>query len=410
MSIGGKRISTTTQIFAAMILGSIAGIIFGEQMGAFKFIGDLWVSCIKMIIVPLIMCIMVLAIGSQSNMKSLGHVAFRIVVYYLCVTSAAAVVGITVSSIIKPGVGLDLGTLEKVDAVGQGFSLAGFLSGMISDNIFATFTKGNLMQAMVIAIFFGIAIVNIKNEKSRETVLSWFQSFQDMITTYIGRVIKLAPVGIFFLMADCLGKYGVVILGSLGKFLGAFYISVLVQALVVYCGTVFIFARISPLRFLKDTSEIWLFAGSTGSSAATLPISLRVAKEKFGIPDRISNFCLTLGSNVNQDGTTLVLTAVIMLVAQVNGIVYDIPTLVQLVAVSVLVSCSGAGIPGNIIVKMMIVAETIGLPLDIIAVVAGIYKLIEMGSTACNCLSDFAGTVCIGSLEMRKEAKAGAKG
>ena len=400
-----KKISSTTWIIIAMVIGAALGMVFGEKMSAFKFIGDIWLSSIKLIVVPLVMCIMVLAVGKQDDPKSLGRVAVRILVYYFATTAMAACIGLGVASIVKPGVGLHLEAAEAVEATAAGFSVESFFTSLFSSNLFKTFSEGNILQTLVISIMFGLAVLNMKNQEHKKIVLDWFDACYSMLFTYIGGVIKLAPIGVMFLMADCFGKYGFAILGSMAKMIASVYISVFAQILIIYCGALLIFTRILPHKFLKTSSPVWTFAAATGSSAATIPVSLKCAKEKFHVPDYIADFCIPLGANVNYDGSTLVIGTVLMLIAQMNGIHYDLPTLIKIIVVATLVSSSGGGIPGNIIVKMMVVAETIGLPIEIIGVIAGFYKLIEMGSTTCNSLGDLAGTICIGSMERRREER-----
>lgn len=404
--MGKKRfkVSSTTLIFAAMIFGAVLGLVFGEKMSRFKFIGDIWLNCIKLIIVPLVMCIMIQAVGKQQDTKSLGRVAFRIVFYYIFTTVMAAVIGLLVASLVRPGDGLHMTETAAEAVETSGFTFESFFSSLFSDNLFGSFSGGNVLQTLVIAILFGLAVLNMKSGEHKKTVLDWIDGIYSMLITYIGGVIKLAPIGVLFLMADCFGKYGPSLLGSMAKVIGSVYLSIICQILLVYCVALFIFARITPWHFIKKSFPVWSFTAATGSSAATIPLNLKAAKD-FGTPDHIADFCIPLGANINYDGSTLMICTVLMLIAQMNGIHYDIAALVKIVAVATLVSSSGGGIPGNIIVKMTVVAETIGLPLEIIGVIAGFYKIIEMGTTTCNCIGDLSGTICVGALEKKREQK-----
>ena len=398
------KVSSTTLIFAAMLCGAALGLAFGEKMSAFKFIGDVWLNCIKLIIVPLVMCIMIQAVGKQQDTKSLGRVAFRIIFYYFFTTVLAAIIGLLVASVIRPGDGLQMAGAAAESVETSGFTFESFFSSLFSANLFGSFSSGNVLQTLVIAILFGLAVLNMKDETHKKAVLDWIDGIYSMLITYIGGVIKLAPIGVLFLMADCFGKYGPSLLGSMAKVIGSVYLSIFCQILFVYCVPLFIFARITPWRFIKDSFPVWSFTAATGSSAATIPINLKTAKN-FGTPDHVADVCIPLGANINYDGSTLMICTVLMLIAQMNGIQYDAATLVKIVVVATLVSSSGGGIPGNIIVKMTVVAETIGLPLEIIGVIAGFYKIIEMGTTTCNCLGDLAGTICVGHMEKKREQK-----
>jgi Na+/H+-dicarboxylate symporter len=273
--------------------------------------------------------------------------------------------------------------------------------------MFKTFTDGNILQTMVIAVFLGFAILTMKNQKRKETLINFFGACNDMIFKYIGFIMKLAPIGVLFLMANTFGKYGINVLGSMAQLIGTFYVGLFVQIFLVYGLAMWIFARINPFTFLKKSSSLWSFTIASCSSSASIPVSIENAKTNFSIPERIANFCIPLGAQMNTDGTALMFTAVLIFIGQIYGLDYSFGTLLKMVLVGSLLSSSGGGIPGGGVVKLLIIVEAFSLPTEFIGVIAGFYRLLDMGSTTCNCLGDLAGTVIVTKSEERRAKRLG---
>lgn len=273
--------------------------------------------------------------------------------------------------------------------------------------MFKTYADADILPTMVIAIFIGIAILRMKNQEHKETVLHWFESMNSLISEYLRMIIGLAPIGVVFLMADSFGKYGVTIFTSMAQLLGTYWFGLLLQVLFVYGGSLLLFARMNPLRFLKDASPVWTFTIATCSSTANIPNSLKTAKEVFHVPDSIANFCIPLGANMNCDGLSMTFACVIVFIGQMNGIQYDLPTLLRIILVATLLSSAGSGIPGGGIVKLMTIVGTFGLPSEIVGIMAGFYRFFDMGTTTCNCLGDLVGTVCITKMEEKRAKRLG---
>ena len=205
----GRKVSLTTQIFAAMILGSIAGLLGGKTMVSLGFIGDIWLNCIKMIVIPMVICTIVSGIISQDSLTSLKRVSSRIIAYYIITTILACIVGIVVASIIQPGHFANFSGLDTKKVTGEiNITFAGFLKDLFSTNMIATFAKGNLVQTLVISILLGIAILKMKNQEHKATMKKVFEAANSMIFSLIGMIMQISPIGIFFLMGSSFGKYG----------------------------------------------------------------------------------------------------------------------------------------------------------------------------------------------------------
>lgn len=399
---------TTMLTLIAMVVGAILGILFGKSMTKFNFIGTIWLNCIKMVVAPLILCIMVTAIAKQKDARSLGRISGRIILYYIATTFIACIIGLLVAMLLKPGQGIVLDGLVTTEISGTtDITVDSFLTGLFSDNMFASLSSGNIMQIMVIAIFFGFAILAMRTGANKELMINFFDSCNDMIFKYIGFVMKLAPIGVLFLMANTFGMYGINIIGSMAQLIGTYWIALIIHVLLTYGLCVLIFAKINPFKFLRESSPVWSFTIASCSSAATIPVSIETAKKKFNVPERIANFCIPLGAQMNTDGTAIMFTAVLIFIGQLYGIEFSVGTLIKMVLVGALLSSCGGGIPGGGVVKLLILIEAFGLPIEIVGIVAGFYRLLDMGTTTCNCLGDLAGTICVSKLEERRARRLG---
>ena len=399
----GRKVSLTTQIFAAMILGSIAGLLGGKTMVSLGFIGDIWLNCIKMIVIPMVICTIVSGIISQDSLTSLKRVSSRIIAYYIITTILACIVGIVVASIIQPGHFANFSGLDTKKVTGEiNITFAGFLKDLFSTNMIATFAKGNLVQTLVISILLGIAILKMKNQEHKATMKKVFEAANSMIFSLIGMIMQISPIGIFFLMGSSFGKYGAGIFTSMAVLVLTYYAACLAHVLVVYGGFLMIFAHINPFRFIKDSAELWIYTLSTCSSIASIPINMKVAKKKFGIPDYISSFTIPLGSQMNTDGSVLLYSCVILFISQMIGHPMNIVQLVNTIFISTIMSMGGGGIPGSGIVKLMVVVQAVGLPIEVVGVIAAFYRLFDMGTTTNNCIGDLVGTIIVGKAELKK--------
>ena len=400
MVIGGKKISLTTQVFMAMILGSIAGLFWSKTMVQLGFIGDIWLNCIKMIVVPMVLCTIVTGIISQDNLSSLKRVSSRIIAYYVITTVLACVVGLAVTTLLQPGRFANFTGMASQQIKGTvDITVAGFFKGLFSTNMFKTFTDGNIVQTLVIAILLGVAILRIKNEEHKTTMKRCFNSFSSMVFSLIGMVMAASPVGVFFLMGSSFGKYGAGIFTSMAVLVGTYYASCLLHVIIVYGGFLLAFTGINPFKFIKDSAEVWIYTISTCRSIAAIPVNIQVAKEKFNVPERVSGFTIPLGSQMNSDGSVLLYACVILFISQMVGQPMSLAQLINVIFISTILSMGGGGIPGSGIVKLMVVVQSVGLPIELVGVIAAFYRLFDMGTTTNNCLGDLVGTIIVGKAE-----------
>jgi Na+/H+-dicarboxylate symporter len=404
-----KKPSLTTMIFIAMILGAILGITVGAPMKQIGFIGDIWLNCIKMMVVPMVFTTITAGIAAQKDAKSIGRIGVRITLYYIFTTLMACAVGLIVANILKPGVGLSLMGMESqsVDLAMSDFSVSSFFMSLFSDNIFKTFTEGNIIQTLVISAFFGIAILKMQNEAHKDVVVRAFESFNSLIFDIIGIVMKLSPIGVFCLMASSFGEYGINVFKSIAGLVGTYYAACFAQIFIVYGGLLWIGTGINPIKFIKDTAELWIYTISTCSSVAAIPVSLKIAKEKFNIPEKISGFTISMGAQLGNDGSVLMYGCVFAFIAQNVGLELSIPMMVRAILIASILSIGGNGIPGSNIVKLVVVVEALGLPTELVGIIAAFYRLFNMGSATNNSLGDLVGTIFVGKLEEKRLKKLG---
>ncbi len=400
--------NTTVQVLAGVVAGIVLGLLFGEQMSTFKIIGDTWLNMLKLILVPLVVCIMVLAVGEQPNLKILGKTAARIFIYYFITTAVASVIGIVVANLFQPGTGIavDLGN-STFDGEVAAFSISGFIEGIIPSNMFAAFVDANMLQVMFIAIMLGVCVLQIPNETHKNTVLSWFQAFNSLMNVYIGFVVKLTPIGACFLLADAVGAYGMDIFGSMMKLMGTFYFATIIHVVLFYGLFLLVTSKVSPIRYLKETTPVWTFTLATCSSVANIPVSLKCTKEKFKVPSHVADFCIPLGAQINFDGMGILFGTVLVFMSQFYGVPMGFDSLLKIVVVGVLVSSGGGGLPSGGLIKLLIIVEMFGFPGELIGVIAGFYRFFDMGITMTNCMGDVAGTIFVSEWEKRDLAKIG---
>ena len=403
-----KKMQLTTKILLAMVLGVPAGFILGEWATNLEFIGTIWLNMIRMFIVPIVVTLLVKGIASMDGPETLGRIGLRIMAFYMCTTILAALVGIAVVYLIQPGVGFQFETGGKVLQPAAFPGVGAFFTSLFSKNIFETFSKATMMQVLVIAIIMGVALVFMEAEK-RRPIVKWFSDMGDLFMSVIGLAMRLAPIGVFCLMAAAMGKYGVGFLGNMSLLLATFYLGCAIQFFGVYVIFLWAVTGITPMDFIRRSMDTLVTAISTCSSAATIPVNLMVAKEKFGVDESISNFSIPLGANMNQDGGAILSGVVMLFCAQAIGVEFGIGQLFNLIVLTTIVTSGSSGIPGGGIMRLIVVAAALNLPLEIIAIVSAFYRLFDMGTTSMSVMGDLSATVVIDHWEKKRKARLAAQ-
>lgn len=400
-----KKLSLSAKVFIGFGLGIILGIIFKEKIMILKPIGDIFLRMIKMIVVPLIFFSITAGVCSIGDMQKLRRIGSKTLAYFLITTALAGTISLTLSNLIKPGRGL---TLENIVSGGQVYeatappSIGQTIIDMFPDNIFTAFVSTNLMQIIVFSLFVGIAIILMgeKGNKVREA----FENGTEVMYKVTAIVMETSPLGVAALMAVSIGQYGMKIFGPLAIFIGTVYLA-LISVVIMYAVMLKVIAKLPVGHFFRKIPELWLVTSSTTSSSGSLPVTINVAKNKLGVSESLGSFVLPLGATMNMNGGVCFYAASVLFVSQIYGIDLSITEQIMIVLLATLVSVGAPGIPGGAIIMSTMLLTTMGLPLDVVGMIAGIFRIIDMGTTTMNVTGDVVTAICIGRGENMVDEK-----
>ncbi len=402
-----KKMSLPMQILIALILGVIVGLIcyFGGladlTTNYLKPFGDIFVNLLKFIVVPVVLFSMIDGILAMDDMKKVGSVGIKTVVYFMVTTAIACIIGLLFANIFN-GAGL-FPVLDTAEATYEAKEFGGFMATLVSifpTNMWKSFTDANMLQVIVIALFFGGSIMAAgeKAKLCRDIV----SSFYSVIEKLMSFVISLSPIGVFTYMAWVVATQGAAILGSLALVILCAYLGYIVHAVAVYSFSAKVFAGMSPIKFFKGAFAAMIFAFTSTSSAATLPVSKECAHE-LGAEDDIASFVLPLGSTINMDGTAIYQCVATVFLASCAGIHLTLGQMVIVVVTATLASIGTAGVSGAGMIMLAMVLEALGIPVAYIGLIVAVDRLFDMGRTCLNVTGDIACSVCVTKWESKKK-------
>ena len=406
-----KKMSLPMQILTALILGIVVGLIcYFAGLGDFtasylKPFGDIFVNLLKFIVVPVVLFSMIDGILSMGDMKKVGSVGIKTIVYFLCTTAIACVIGLVLANIFNSA-GLFPNLADAAQSAEyEAKEYGGFMSTLVSifpTNMWQSFSNANMLQVIVIALFFGGSIMAAgeKAKLCRDIV----SSFYSVIEKLMGFVISLAPIGVFTYMAWVVATQGASILGSLALVLLCAYIGYIIHAVVVYSVSAKAFAGINPITFFKGASAAMIFAFTSTSSAATLPVSKECA-DNMGAEGDISSFVLPLGATINMDGTAIYQCVATVFLASCAGMHLTISQMALVVVTATLASIGTAGVSGAGMIMLAMVLEAIGIPVSYIGLIVAVDRLFDMGRTCLNVTGDIACSLCVTKWVSKKSNK-----
>ncbi|WP_192600421.1 cation:dicarboxylate symporter family transporter [Sporosarcina limicola] len=394
------KFNLITQIFIAFVLAIILGSIFGSSIDFLKPFGDLFLRLIKFIIAPLILSTLVVGVAGTSDPKQLGRMGIKTIVYYLVTTAIAIIIGLAVAFILSPGKGI---TISKIGlsvpeaATQEPQSAITTILTIIPENPFMALAAGNILQIIFFALFIGLAITFVGAKA--QPVYRFFEGFAEVMYKITNIVMKVAPIGILGLLAPVVGQYGLSVLLPLVKVIAAVYIACILHAAIVYSSAVKIWGRMSPITFFKGISPAALVAFSTASSAGTLPVTIKNTNENLGVPNKISSFVLPLGATINMDGTAIYQGVAVVFIAQFYNLNLSFTQLLTVVLITVLASIGTAGVPGAGLIMLAMVLTSVNMPLEGIALIAGIDRILDMMRTTVNIVGDASAAVVVAGTE-----------
>ncbi|MBT1443359.1 dicarboxylate/amino acid:cation symporter [Shewanella sp. JM162201] len=376
-------------------LGILTGVLLGDTATALKPLGDLFIAAIKILVAPLVLCAIVVSITSLGNASNLKRLSIKTLGLFMVTGTLASLIGLAVGSSFDMGGSMQLATSEVRERVVPGF--AQVLLDMIPVNPFASLAEGKVLQIIVFAALIGIAI-NTVGEKA-EPLKKVFEGGAEVMFQLTRMVLKLTPIGVFGLMAWVVGAYGLSTLLPLGKFIVAIYVAAIIHILFVYGGFVKFAARLSPLQFFRKAMPAQLVAFSTASSFGTLPVTTKCA-ESMGVSKRYSAFVLPMGATMNMDGCGGIYPAIAAIfIAQIYGIPLDMTDYLLIAVTATVASVGTAGVPGSAMVMLTVTLGVVGLPLEGIAFIAAIDRVIDMIRTCTNVTGDMMTAVVVGNSE-----------
>ena len=391
------------KILIGMVLGVVAGLIAGPTSAPLLKVwvtpvGTLFINLIKMIIVPVVLASLIVGAAALGDIKKLGRVGAKIMTFYLFTTAFAVTFGLFLGAIMQPGKGLVIPAGAKV-APKAAPPISDVLVNLVPTNAFVAMGKADMLQVIVFAIFIGIGITMVGSRA--KPVADFFDGLAEVTYKIIDVIMNLAPIGVFALIMPVVAVNGPKVLLPLATVIAAVYIGCIIHMVVVYSGAVSVLGGITPVRFFKGIFPAMLVAFSTCSSSATLPVNMKCTQENLGVQKDIASFCLPLGATVNMDGTALYQGVCALFVALVYGIDLNMGQYITIILTGTLASIGTAGVPGAGLIMLTLVLQSVGLPLEGIALIAGIDRVLDMIRTTVNITGDAAGCVVV----QRSEAK-----
>jgi Na+/H+-dicarboxylate symporter len=387
------------KVLVALVLGILSGICCGNNLGrVLKPFGDLFLSALHMVIVPVIFSSVVCAIFSVHDFRKTKRMTLKAMVLYLSFLFIGTVIAIVVGTLMAPGVGLKLSlSAPALDPIRAAPGVMDILVSMIPANPLLALVNENILQIVIFAILLG-ASIQLSGEKGKP-LAEFFYSMAHVSSHLIGLVMRSAPYGVFALITWTFGAFGLAALFPLLKFILALFLASSIQVLLVYGGVILLYMRRSPMPFFEGVFPAIVFAITTTSSAATLPVTMRCAEESLKIPVPIARFLLPLGCNFNLSGLSIYLTLAVIFTAHVYGITLGFNEYGLLISTVILTTMGAGGIPGSGIIVMGAVITAMGLPLGALPLIAGIDRINDMIQTVTNVVSDVAAAFLVAHSE-----------
>ena len=405
----------TTRILVAMALAGVTGAITYHLLampdlngsvryvlddllasGLFALIGKIFVASLKVLVVPLVFVSLVCGVCHLSDQSSLGRMSLKTIVLYLATTAIAISAAMTLANIVNPGVGIEL-EAEANFAPPQAVPLLDVLANIFPTNPFQAMAEGNMLQVIVFAILVGLAIG--RSGVPGERIGKQFNDWNDVLMTLVSMLMNLAPYGVFALLFSLFASKGLGPVQELLSYMLTVITVLLVHGLVVYPIILRMFSGMSPVIFLRKMWPVQMFAFSTASSSATLPVTIKNAEQNLGVGTRSASFVLPLGATINMDGTAIMQGVATVFIAQAFGLDLSMGDYLLVIATATLASIGTAGVPGVGLITLSMVLQQVGLPVEGIALIIGVDRLLDMIRTAINVTGDTMVSVVIAKSE-----------
>ena len=363
--------------------------------GVLYVVGQGFIRLMQMLVVPLVFCSLICGSMAIGDTKTLGKVGVKTIGFYLVTTALAVCVALGSALLINPGRGLDMDAVQKgtVSSTTEATSLVDTLLNIIPKNPVQSMANGDMLPIIVFALFVGIMLAKLGTRGS--VVANFFSQFNDVMMEMTMAIMKIAPIGVFCLIARTFATVGFSAFAPMLKYMGNVTLALAIQCLVVYQILLFVFTRLNPFKFIKKFLPVMGFAFSTATSNATIPMSIDTLSKTMGVSKQISSFTIPLGATINMDGTSIMQGVAVVFIAQAYGIPLTMGNLATVVVTATLASIGTAGVPSVGLVTLAMVLNSVGLPTEGIALIMGIDRILDMIRTAVNITGDAVCTTIV---------------
>ena len=392
-----KSLSFTQKMLVAMIAGAILGIVLGSvdsfkgwvevylSFGLFDIIGKLFVNSLKMLVVPLVFCSIAVGVSSLANISLMGRVGLKAIIIYLFTTAIAISLALIVAITINPGKGLDIADTSEF-TVKEAPSITSVITSIIPSNPVLAMAEGEMLQIILFSILLGVAIT--LSASAGEPIKKGLQSLNSVMMAMVNIVMKFAPLGVFCLIAKTFATQGVSMIIPLASYFFTVAAVLLLHVLITYSVLLKFIAKVSPIIFIKKMRDAIVFAFSTASSNATIPVTLNTVEKKLGVDKAVASFTVPLGATINMDGTAIMQGVATVFIASVYQVDLSLVDYLTVILTATMASIGTAGVPGVGLIMLTMVLAQVGLPVEGIALIIGIDRLLDMMRTAVNITGD----------------------
>ncbi|KGQ66698.1 dicarboxylate/amino acid:cation symporter [Gallibacterium anatis] len=401
------KCSFMSKMTVGFVLGILLGVVLGDESQILAPLGKLFLNLLRMIVIPLVVLSLIVAVN-HSNPRELGRIGLKIFPFYLIATGVSVVVGILLANITHPGTGLSLPIGAEVHPPKHP-NFIDTLVNMVPSNIFHALSSGDILAIVFVSVIVGLAILflrhedDIKRQEMGNLIYKIIESGNEVVTKIFAGILQYAPIGVMGITANTIGNQGIDTVIALGKFIGTSYLGVILLIAIVYPFMLKLFS-VKVIKFYCDIKEAIFTSFVTSSSLSTLPITIQAA-ENAGIGERVAKLTLPIGATVNMNGTALRFGVAVIFAAEIMGISLSISDLAMIVIIGTLAAVGTAGVLGAGLIGMSIVFTQAGLPIEIVALTAGINVLVDMIFTCGNVTGDLVGAKIVDQTEKWQELK-----
>ena len=401
-----KKLSMSAKVFLGFGLGAVLGLVFQEKILFVQPVGDLFLKLIQMIVIPLIFCSIISGIASIGDVAKLKRIGAKVMGFYIVTTILSTILGLAVSHLMQPGRGFGISSIvesgEPIKAA-EPMTVGSAILGMVPSNPVAALAKGDLIQTIVFAVFVGVALTILGEKAAR--VKGVIDEATQVMFKITDLVMRATPYGVCALAACSTGAYGLSVFGVMGKFILTHYMAAASIVVFIYLFIIKGIAKIPLSDFFRKISEVWWVAFSTTSSSGTLPVTLRVTEQEFHVRHELASFTLPLGATVNMNGIAAYYAVTVLFVSQIYGVDLTLYQQAMFVFMTTLISIGTPGIPGGSLALMAMVFASAQIPVECVAIVAGVDRIVDMGRTVMSITGDAS---CAVVMQNRLKDKVGA--